>query len=500
MSSGERGTSLYTSLTIGPDSSVRTALEHIEASGRGVVFVVDPSGKLLGSVSDGDIRRRLLVGEAGMDTALAYVLNPSPQTLHDDASADATFQTLRVCSREGKKVLPRINANGEVVGFSCLDDWGILPMASPQFPGNEAAYVLDCVTSGWISSSSPMVAEFEQMFGEKTGLANPLSCSNGTVAITLALQALGLERDQEVIVPSCTFAATANAVIGAGGIPVFADVDSTTWGLSPETVAPLITSNTWGVIAVHLYGAPCDVIGLRELCDERGLHLVEDCAEAIGTTIDGRQVGFVGDAATFSFFGNKTITTGEGGMVTFRDPSAKKRAARIRSHGMSSARKYWHDVVGFNFRLTGLQAAVGLAQLEQLESLVSKKIATGSLFASLVQDSHPDLDTGASREFGGPSYWLSTVLFDGGLSVRDEVMVELARHGIESRPVFPPLHVMPPFRDLRRASSMDQSVRLADQGLCLPNYPGLMPEQVTVMVEHMLSAADIATTKTRNPE
>lgn len=500
MISGEPGSALYASLTIGPDSSVRAALEHIEAGGRGVVFVVDLSGKLLGAVSDGDIRRGMLVNDADMDTALADVLNPSPQTLHDDDSADSTFRTLRTSSREGKKVLPRVNANGEVVGFSCLDDWGILPMANPQFSGNEATYLLECVTSGWISSTSPMVAEFEQMFGEKTGLANPLSCSNGTVAITLALQALGLQRDHEVIVPSCTFAATANAVFGAGGIPVFADVDSITWGLSPETVAPLINSNTWGVIAVHLYGAPCDVIGLRELCDERGLHLVEDCAEAIGTTIEGRQVGFVGDAATFSFFGNKTITTGEGGMVTFRDPSAKKKAAQIRSHGMSSSRKYWHDVVGFNFRLTGLQAAVGLAQLEQLESLVSQKIAAGSLFASLVKGSHPDLDTGASQEFGSPSYWLSTVLFDGGPSVRDEVMVELARHGIESRPVFPPLHVMPPFRDLRRASTMDQSMRLADQGLCLPNYPGLMPEQVTVMVEHMLVAADIATTKTRNLE
>jgi perosamine synthetase len=500
MSSGEPGSALYASLTIGPDSSVRAALEHIEAGGRGVVFVVDLSGKLLGAVSDGDIRRRLLASEADMDTALAAVLNPSPQTLRDDDSADSTFRTLRTSSREGKRILPRVSANGEVVGFSCLDDWGILPMANPEFPGNEATYVLECVTSGWISSTSPMVAEFEQKFGEKTGLANPLSCSNGTVAITLALQALGLQRDQEVIVPSCTFAATANAVIGAGGVPVFADVDSTTWGLSPETVAPLISSNTWGVIAVHLYGAPCDVIGLRGLCDEWGLHLVEDCAEAIGTTIEGRQVGFIGDAATFSFFGNKTITTGEGGMVTFRDPSAEKHAAKIRSHGMSSSRKYWHDVVGFNFRLTGLQAAVGLAQLEQLESLVSQKVATGSLFASLVSASRPDLDTGASREFGGPSYWLSTVLFDGGPSVRDEVMVKLARHGIESRPVFPPLHEMPPFRDLRRASTMDQSLRLADQGLCLPNYPGLSPDQVTVMVQHLLDAADIATKKTRSLE
>lgn len=481
MSQGDRRVLTVEEMCVGVASLVEDVVRRIDANLMGVAFVIDAEDRLVGSVTDGDLRRVLLEGRLDLSMPVAKVMNTKPSVLSVGSGAEATFAALSAGVREGKSVFPRVDDQGRIHSFAFRENWGLVPIAEPMLAGNEKTYVMECLDSNWISSTGPFVERFERQFARFTGLPNPVACSNGTVAITLALQALGMPTGAEVIVPDCTFAATANAVIAAGGRAVLADVDESTWGLSPETVEPLVGPETWGVIPVHLYGNPCDVAGLRSLCDERGLVMVEDCAEAIGTHADGGHVGVLSDAASFSFFGNKTITTGEGGMVFFRDPERARRARIIRAHGVSAERRYWHEIVGFNYRMTNLQAAVGLAQTERAEELVLSKLTHALEYAEGL-DGLPGLSMMPSSSFGRCSYWLVPVLVDGSRERRDLVMETLAARGIQTRETFPPLNRMPAFAGLRGAGAFPVSERIADHGLCLPNNPGMSADDVRTAI------------------
>lgn len=462
-------------------ASIRTAIEKMDRACLGTVFVTD-GDRLVGVVSDGDFRRAVLRGMDDLGTPISAIMNTSPSTLPVGSGAEETFMALSAGLLEGRKVFPRVDEDGRIQDFSYREHWGLLPVAEPELTGSEAAYVLKCIEENWISSSGPFVKEFENQFAAYTDLANPIAVSNGTVALTLAMQALALEPGREMIVPSATFAATANSVVAAGGVPVLADVDPVTWGLSPETVAPLITERTRGIIAVHLYGSPCDVAGLRALADSRGLLLVEDCAEAIGTTVGGRHVGHLADAVTFSFFGNKTLTTGEGGMVFFADDEAAARAKQLRDHGMSLTRRYWHDVVGYNYRLTNLQAAVGVAQVERAHQLVGKKKRIGAVYERELWRV-PGLEMMPRSPFGESSYWLAPVTLSPDVADRRDTLMELlASDGIQTRVAFPALHRMPAFAAARRASALPVSVGIEERGICLPNTPRMSDDSVEYIV------------------
>ena len=468
------------------DASIRAAVEKMDVNCLGVVFVTD-KGRLVGVLSDGDFRRAVLRQAADLDASVSTIMNVSPSTLSVGAGAEETFFTLAAGLEEGKKVFPRIDAEGFIRDFSYREHWGLLPVAEPELTGSEAAYVLQCVEQNWISSSGPFVSRFEQDFAAFTQLSHPVAVSNGTVALTLALQALQLGLGAEVIVPSVTFAATANAVVAAGGVPVLSDVDPVTWGLSPALVEPLISERTRVIIPVHLYGSPCDIPGLRELADARDLLLVEDCAEAIGTTSGAGHVGGLSDAATFSFFGNKTLTTGEGGMVFFRDSGTEQRARQLRDHGMSHSRKYWHEVVGYNYRLTNLQAAIGVAQVERADSLVSRKRHIGHLCEAGIAQI-PGLTMMPVSPFGESSYWLVPVLIAPDLaSHRDMLMELLASDGIQTRVTFPALHTMPAFAPYPRAADLPVSDDIARRGLCLPNTPRMSDESVAYIMTCLAS-------------
>lgn len=471
-------------MCVGADTTVADAMRRIDDNLLGVVFVVEPDLTLLGSLTDGDVRRALLAGRLDLTAPVAGIMNDKPRALEEGSGAEATFAALSTGLRDGKAVFPRIDAEGRIRSFSYREDWGLVPIAEPQLAGNEARYVLECVESSWISSTGPFVEEFEGSFAEFTGLQHPVAVSNGTVALTLALQALGLTPGAEVIVPDLTFAATANAVVAAGGVPVLVDVDPDSWGLTPGLVEPAIGPRTWGVMPVHLYGNACDAPGLRELCDSRGLMMVEDCAEAIGTRIDDRHVGAFGHAASFSFFGNKTLTTGEGGMTFFEDPAAGQRARVLRDHGMSKTRKYWHDVIGFNYRLTNLQAAIGVAQLERADELVGAKFRNAAAYLHGLADVRGARPMVQSTH-GACSYWLFPVLLEGATTADREVVMEaLAVRGIQTRTVFPALHEMPAFARMRRSEDMTVSLDIAGRGLCLPNNPRMTAEDI----EHVLAS------------
>ena len=235
----------------------------------------------------------------------------------------------------------------------------LIPVYRPDLSGNEKAYVNQCLDSTWISSRGEFIDRFQRTFAQRIGSANAIAVCNGTVAIHLPLVALGIGPGDEVIVPSLTYVAAVNAIRYVGATPVFADSDLRTWQIDPVDVEARITPRTKAILAVHLYGQACDMPTLCALARSKGLLVIEDCAEAFGTKIGDQHVGTFGDAASFSFFGNKTITTGEGGMVVLRDPATHRLALKLRGQGLADTREYWHDVVGYNYRMTNICAAIG---------------------------------------------------------------------------------------------------------------------------------------------
>ena len=247
-----------------------------------------------------------------------------------------------------------------------------VPIYQPSLDGNEKKYVDECLDSSWISSKGKFIKLFEDKFASTIGVEHASSVCNGTVALQLALATLGARRDDEVIVPSFTYIASVSSICHAGATPVFVDSLHDTWQMDPEDVRKKITPRTRAIMAVHLYGHPCEMDPLVAIAKEHNLHLIEDCAEAFGSRYRGRHVGTFGDLSTFSFYGNKTITTGEGGMVVTNNRQLYDRCHHLKMHGLAQNREYWHDALGFNYRMTNVCAAIGLAQLERAE----EKIAT----------------------------------------------------------------------------------------------------------------------------
>jgi perosamine synthetase len=358
-----------------------------------------------------------------------------------------------------------------------------IPVAAPVFAGREKEYVADCMESGWISSSGKYVELFEAGFAEFCGVRHAIACCNGTVALHLALLALGVEEGDEVIVPTLTFVATANAVTYCGARPVFVDCEPKTWNLDPSLVEEKITPRTKGIMAVHLYGHPAEMDALRDIARRRGLFVLEDAAEAHGALYKGRRAGSLGDIAAFSFYGNKILTAGEGGMVVTDDDALAARARLLRGQGMDPERRYWFPVVGYNYRMTNLTAAIGLAQLEQSEWHLRRRQEVAVTYQRLLRGvAHVRWQ--AKCEWATNVFWMFTVILgDEARISRDELMARLEGYGVETRPVFYPVHSLPPYRDASRGEEFPVAERLAARGLSLPTWAGLSPEDMEYVCE-----------------
>jgi perosamine synthetase len=248
-----------------------------------------------------------------------------------------------------------------------------IPVSEPTITEKEIEYVMQAVKSGWVSSLGEYINKFEDEFAKFVGTKYALTVSNGTVGLHLALVSLGIKEGDEVIVPDLTFIATANAVKYTGAKPVFADIDKETWCISPDDIKKKITSKTKAIIPVHLYGHPVDMDPILKIAKEYNLYVIEDCAESHGAEYKGKKVGSIGHCGVFSFYGNKIITTGEGGMITTNDEKIYEKARYLRDHAMSKEKRYWHTEIGYNYRLTNIQAALGLAQLERIDEIIQKK-------------------------------------------------------------------------------------------------------------------------------
>lgn len=354
-----------------------------------------------------------------------------------------------------------------------------IPVSAPDLTGNEEQYVVDAIRSSWISSTGGYVHRFEREFAEACGTRSAITVANGTIALHLALLALGVRPGDEVLVPALTYVATANAVRYVGGEPVFVDVDPATWCLDPARLEDAITRRTRGIIAVHLYGHPADMDAINHVAGIHGLWVVEDAAEAHFATYKGKPVGGLSDIATFSFYGNKLITSGEGGAVTVSDPRIELRARTLRGQGMDPDRRYYFPVTGYNFRLTNVACAILCAQIERREAIVGRRRGIFDRYRSGLAGV-PGIGFQPVAEWAVPAPWLFCVTIDPRAygRTRDELAEGLDTQGIETRPFFISLNTLPPFREgaLGRNDAVPVAEALGESGLNLPTFDGLTAE------------------------
>jgi perosamine synthetase len=353
--------------------------------------------------------------------------------------------------------------------------WNI-PVSRPALIGKEKEYIMDCLESSWISSNGKYIELFEKGFAEYIGIKHALSCCNGTVALHLALLALGIGLGDEVIVPTLTFVATANAVRYTGGTIVLADSEPDTWNIDSEKIEALITKKTKAIIPVPLYGHPCDMDAIIEIAKKHGLYVVEDAAEALGARYRGRMCGSIADISTYSFYGNKTLTTGEGGMVVTNNDELAANVRLFKGQGMDPKRRYWFPVVGYNYRMTNIEAAIGLAQLENIEKFLAKRRQIAEWYNENLKGIR-GITLPIEQDYAVHSYWMYSILVekDYGKS-RDDTMAMLAENGVETRPVFYPMHVMPVYKE--DSDRLKCAEEIASKGINLPTFYELEEDDV----------------------
>ncbi|MDQ3634971.1 MAG: DegT/DnrJ/EryC1/StrS family aminotransferase [Acidobacteriota bacterium] len=360
-----------------------------------------------------------------------------------------------------------------------------IPVANTAFIGNEKKYVDDCMESGWISSAGKYVELFENNFAEFCNVRHAIACCNGTVALHLALLALGVQTGDEVIIPTLTFVATPNSVTYCGAKPVFVDSESETWNLDPKQVEAKITPRTKGIIAVHLYGHPARMNELQDIAQRHNLFLLEDAAEAHGAICNEKVVGSIGNAAAFSFYANKIITTGEGGMVVTDDEELAARARLLRGQGMDLNRRYWHPIIGYNYRMMNLPAAIGLAQLEKIQQQIELRKNIAELYRERLGEM-PGIIFQPEQVWAKHVYWMfSIVLQTEFWQNRDAVIEILAEQGIETRPLFYPAHSMPPYIDSVSGETFPVAENLSRNGLSLPTWAGLTESQIDFVCDNL---------------
>ena len=357
-----------------------------------------------------------------------------------------------------------------------------IALSIPDLQGNEEAYVVEAIRSTWISSTGKYVNEFERMFPRVAGSNEAISVCNGTVALHLALLALDVRPGDEVIVPSLTYIATANAVRYVGAEPVFVDVSPDTWCMDPELTERAITRRTKGIIAVDLYGHPADMDALNHIAAIHGLWVVEDAAEAHTAKYKGRLTGSLAKIGTFSFYGNKVFTSGEGGAITVNDPDLALRIRTLRGQGMDPDRRYYFPVTGYNFRLTNVACAILCAQLERADSIIAKRQGIFDLYRKKLEGVS-GVGFQPVAEWAEPAPWLFSIVIDPvafGCN-RDRLADYLREHGVDTRPFFIPLHTLPPFRDesVARGEHLPVTDALAASGINLPTHAFLSEDDIT---------------------
>jgi len=446
--------------------SLIEVMKVINKNAMGVAFIVDEEDRLCGVVTDGDIRRSLL-NDSGLQEKVEKILSDTYiYGLEEESKEDLIKKITHKI-----KILPIINKNHKVVNFFEYNQNSYFPVAIPAFNGNEFKYITDAFMSTWISSSGEYIGRFEKSFASYSDCKHGVSVCNGTASLHLALLALDIKEGDEVIIPDLTFAATINAVLHENATPVIVDVEEDSWCIDPLEIEKAITSKTKAIIPVHIYGQVCDMDKIMSIAHNHSLKVIEDCAEAHGATFNNRKVGSIGDIGCFSFFGNKVITTGEGGMCTTNNPKLDEKIRILRDHGMSKTKRYWHDVVGYNYRMTNIQAAIGLAQLERIDEIHSNRQFYEEIYKRILKNAlgiQFQRNNLLSRK---KITWLTSILIDDNLN-RDQYIQNLKDNGIDARAFFYPLSDMPIYKAYCK-SFTKISHEISARGLNLPTYENL---------------------------
>lgn len=359
-----------------------------------------------------------------------------------------------------------------------------ISIAMPVLNGNEKKYLDECVDTGWISANGRFIREFEKQFAEFCGTKYALACCNGTMTLHIAIKALGIGPGDEVIMPTLTYIATANAVTYCGAKPVFVDSEPDTWNMDPNQLEAKITERTKAIMPVHLYGLSCNMTEIREIADRHGIPVIEDAAEAHGSTWNGRRVGSMGRVGSFSFFGNKIITCGEGGMLTTDDKELYDEMLNLRSQGVDPNKRYWHTKVAYNYRMTNMQAALGLAQLEKIDWHLAQRQRIAGLYAKYLPMLDGLVTVQKVPEEATHVYWMNSIILSDEVKLdRDDVMSRMEEKCIEMRPLFYPMHIMPPYYDADL--HLPVAEKLASRGINLPSHAMLSEDQVRYIVESL---------------
>jgi perosamine synthetase len=442
-------------------SSLLEAMNSINKNSLGVCFVVDAAGCLKGVLTDGDIRRALLKG-VSLNGRIRSIL--SSDFVYGNIGESNSDLMSKIDDKV--RIIPIVDNSFKVVDFFEYEHKAHIPVANPSLNGNEFKYLTDAFFSSWISSTGAYINKFEEDFSNYSDCTYGISVSNGTVALHLALVALGIGKGDEVIVPDLTFAATINAVLHTNATPVIVDIEENSWCIDPKEIEKAITPNTRAIVPVHLYGQVCDMDEIMLISKKYNLKVIEDCAEAPGASFKGKKVGSFGNIGCFSFYGNKIITTGEGGMCVTNDQEISSKMRMLRDHGMDKNKRYWHKYVGFNYRMTNIQAAIGVAQLERIDSIhINRK---------LFEEKYKDSLNGSLFEFQSDLknrvrvVWLVSIRAINK-ETKDRYYKAFKLNGVDARSFFYPLSDMDIYKKYCKSYSLN-SHKLFETGINLPTY------------------------------
>ncbi|EAR02774.1 DegT/DnrJ/EryC1/StrS family aminotransferase [Maribacter sp. HTCC2170] len=351
-----------------------------------------------------------------------------------------------------------------------------IPIYKPYIGENENKIVAECMQSTWISSQGKFIKTFEEKVQEYTKANHAITVSNGTVAIHLAMLALGIGPGDEVITPNFTYVASSNSILYVGATPIFVDIDPFSWNLDPSLIEAKISSRTKAILYTNVYGAPVEYNKLKRIADKHGIYLIEDAAESFGATYEEKMSGTLGDISTFSFFGNKTITTGEGGMVLTPHKKLADKIRKLKNQGNSDTIRYYHDVLGYNYRMTNIQAAIGVAQLGKIDDILELKRQLQRNYEEGLKDL---VSFQRLPENSTSSYWMCSILFKS-IDERENIINALEKANIETRPFFTPIDELPFYN---KVEDCPHTKEVAARGMNLPSFPALKKNEQDRIIE-----------------
>jgi len=362
----------------------------------------------------------------------------------------------------------------------------MIPVNEPLLNGNEKKYLNECIDTGWISSEGPFVKKFEENFSKRMGRKHGIAVCNGSMALDAACIAIGLEKGDEVIMPTFTIISCAAAIVRTGAIPVLVDSDPLTWNIDVNKIEEKITNNTKAIMVVHIYGIPTDMNSIIKIANKYGLKIIEDAAEAHGQAYNGKPCGSFGEISCFSFYPNKHVTTGEGGMILTDDNKIADKCRSLRNLCMQPQRRFLHEELGWNFRMTNLQAALGIAQLERLDEFVVLKRRMGQLYTELLKSCQTIQLPLTKTEYSDNIYWVYGIVLKNEISFdAAEAMKILGEKKIGTRPFFWPMHEQPVFHKMGLFKNEKYPIAemLARRGFYIPSGLALDEKQITVVAE-----------------